>query len=90
MVQHDPSRESRFFEPLQRPAVLVLHDDGQWYPGRLRAWLPVLPRPAWRAVVSYEVGRMGGDQFYRVVPSDQVREAPGPRLPLGEPVESRP
>jgi hypothetical protein len=69
----DRSRAGRDFGPMDRPAVEVWHPETrQWYPGRLRAWLPALPAPSWWAVVTYHVGT--GLQHYRQVPAGDVRQ----------------
>jgi hypothetical protein len=57
----------------ERPRVEVLHDDGHWYPGQLRAWRHA-GAEGWRAMVTYHVAV--GRQHYREVPAASVRPAP--------------
>ncbi len=56
----------------ERPEVDVRHADGDWYAGRLHAWLQdPAARSRWWAVVTYYVAT--GIQHYGAVPADDVR-----------------
>lgn len=64
------ARPLRLFGWDRRPEIVVLHDDGLWYEGRLRAWRHA-GRQGWRATVTYHVAV--GRQHYREVPASHVR-----------------
>jgi hypothetical protein len=52
-------------------AVLVLHNDGVWYPGLQDAWSRWPDTSEWRASVSYSVAP--GMKYVRSVPADQLK-----------------
>ncbi|MFN8077720.1 MAG: hypothetical protein U0Q15_20195 [Kineosporiaceae bacterium] len=87
------ARPLRIYAWDQRPEVDVLHDDGLWYHGWLRAWRHAGAQ-GWRATVTYHVAV--GRQHYREVPAAHVRKrdvpapgAPAPR-PAGTATAGRP
>lgn len=61
----------RRYEP-PRP-VLVLHDDGDWYPGMCEGWVRD-EDGVWRASVRYSTGV--GESRIRIVPAERVTRGP--------------
>jgi len=57
-----------------RPRVEVQHDDGQWYPGLLHAWVPGEAPGTWYAVVDYYTAPHL--HYYRAEPVEKIRRVP--------------
>lgn len=78
MARRRREREPRTvnYAPEDRPFIDVRHDaDGQWYPGRLHAWVPD-EDGVWWSVVSYFTEP--GVQYYRGVPATEIRRKGNP------------
>jgi hypothetical protein len=72
--------------PQRAAGDVLVRRGGDWWPGRVEAWLPALPAPSWWAAVTFD--RPEGGRFRGAVPAGDVWQADSTRSarPTGGPM----